>query len=262
MSEIELDGAVAPAPGATPVPAPGAPAGQENATTEPVKPAKTYTEEENRKIVSDRLGKERRRLEKQLRAEIRADFLEQQLRERDTPQARSQPSGKPKKDDYQNVDDYLDAVVDWRLEQRETERTKKDQEQRGQRDTQEQGRRLYESCLKGADELGVDDFEEVALADELDITKPMMLAISECKSPAAILYHLGQNPVEATRISKLPQTHQIRAIAAIESKLKATPEPSKAPAPIVPTNPTGKASKDWKDMGTEEHIKAWASRKR
>lgn len=274
MSEQDLGGVVTPAAdatppgGANPVPAPGAPAGQDNAQPQgeqPVQP-RTYSEEEHKRLVAenvaDRLKKERRRLERTLRAEVERDYLRQQMERGQPRQQANEPKGKPKKEDFETVDDYLDAVVDWRLEQRESERAKKSEASRGQRETQEQGRRLFEACLKGADDLGVEDFDQVALDEELDVTTPMMHAIAECKAPAAILYHLGQNPKEATRISKLAPTHQIRAIAEIESKLTAAPGPSKAPAPIVPSKPTGSPKDPYDGSDTAAHVKAYHARKR
>lgn len=66
-----------------------------------------------------------------------------------------------------------------------------------------------------------DDYDEVA-ASNIPVTPAMADTISESENGYAVLYHLGNNPEEAERISRLSPLAQIREVAMIEARL--TPE--------------------------------------
>lgn len=80
------------------------------------------------------------------------------------------------------------------------------------------------------------DYEElVESADpekELQISIPMANAILTDEDGPAIAYYLGQNPDEATRISKLSGVQAIAALGRIAARLTAKPAPATKPAPI------------------------------
>lgn len=268
MAEVDA-GAVAPevpvtpAPGAeTPVSAPDTPVTQEGVVETPVQPPKTYTEEETRKLVNERLTKERRRLERIARAEAEAAFYKRQLEERERPAQQNQPKGKPQAKDYATPEEFVEALTDWRLEQREAEREKKSKEQDEQRGDVSRRQEMYRAITKGAEEF--EDFHEVVFGDagEGPITHPMSVAIVESKAPAKLAYYLRTHPEEANRIADLPSTLQAHEVHLLAAKVTAPPKPTQAPAPIVPGNANSSAKKDWTDMSTAEHVNAWVNRKK
>lgn len=257
---------VTPPPAANAVPAPDAPTGQESASDVSVQPSKTYTEEENRRIVSERLKKESRRMERTIRAEVERDFLQRQLEEgrnAAAPKA-DQPKGKPQEKDFKDWESYQDAVVDWKLEQRlAAEREKSTRESSAEKHNREMAQRaqfIRENVVaKGKKEFS--DFEDVAMGD-VTITMPMAAAIARLPAGHKVWYHLGRNPDEADRISQLPDVEQLWEIKALESKLTAPPSPTKTPPPIVPNGQQASNRKDWGGMTTADHIKAYRERKR
>lgn len=270
MAEGE-GGAVAPvanAPVANTVSTPAAPTGQE--TVPPtegdgsVKPPKSYSEEEARKLVSDRLSKERRRLERTVRAEVERDYY-RDLAARGSQQqpAQDKPKGKPLAKDFQDVDAFIDAVTDWKLEQREAAKRQEAQEreprEQAQRSAEEFSRSLQEKLSDGPEKYP--DFEEVVFSDDVPFTDPMVAAIHESASPRDLAYYLATHASDLRRIAKLPATRQVIEIGKIEDKLTAPPKPTGAAPPIVPNaGDQAGVKKDWKEMSTEEHIKAYRNR--
>ena len=111
------------------------------------------------------------------------------------------------------------------------------------------------------------DFETVAQNPSLPITGTMAEAITDTELGAQILYHLGKNPAEAERISKLSPVAQIREIGKLENALAPAAaadgdEPpakksvvSKAPAPHKPLagTPTANPMKNIEGMSMRDY---------
>lgn len=232
------------------VPAPDAPAGQDQANQQPVQP-KTFTEEEVRKTVSERLAKERRRLERVARAEAERDYLRQQLQAQQQP--RTQASVVKQPTDFKTYEEYVEYRIEQALEQRMKAREQESQTQRQQREAQEQSARLRERLSEGASEF--DDFEEVALADHVPISTAMAAAISESDIPAKLAYYLGSHLDEAKRIHGLPPTKQVREISKIEDQLTSTPKPKPAPEPIKPNSGSASIEKPIEEQSYDDFVK-------
>ena len=84
-----------------------------------------------------------------------------------------------------------------------------------------------------------DDFEQVAYNPKLPITEVMAEAIRYSDIGPELAYHLGSNPKEADRISKLAPLAQARELGKLEAKLVDSPPAKKAtsaPAPILPVS--------------------------
>lgn len=180
---------------------------------EPPEP-KTFTQEDINKIVA----KETAKAERKLRRELEARATEAQQR----------VTAEPNPADYKNAVEYAEAKAEYLYNQRVTQH-----EQQKQFDTtvsthlsrEEQAREEY------------DDYDDVALADDLPVTQEMALVIVESEIGPKVLYWLGQNPREAARISQLSPLAQAREIGKIEAALSVNPpvkKVSQAPDPIRP----------------------------
>jgi len=78
------------------------------------------------------------------------------------------------------------------------------------------------------------DFDEVALAPSVQITQQMFdAAIGD--SLGDVLYHLGKNPTEASRIATLSPVQQIKEIGKIETKLTTATTPRTSTTPNPPS---------------------------
>lgn len=269
----ELAGAVAPAspaipaPGANPVIAPDAPTGQESATPqgeESVKPTKTYTDEEVRKTVSERLAKERRRLERTLRAELRAENAERQLQELQRPREQPQSQGEPKATDFEQYEDYLLAKAEYRLEQKlakQREQSAKESDaQSEQRSRAEEAREFHDKVLvKGREKYGA-EFDD-AITGDVPVTPPMAKALLKLTNGADVAWHLAHNVEDALRIANLSPVEQVWELKDLSAKLASPPKATQTPPPIIPGNGAASAKKDWGDMTTKEHAEAYFAKK-
>lgn len=86
------------------------------------------------------------------------------------------------------------------------------------------------------------DFEQVAYNPNLPVTDAMAAVIRASEIGPELAYHLGSNPSEAQRISKLSPFLQAKEIGRIEAKLLESPPVKKttsAPAPIKPVTARG-----------------------
>ncbi len=102
----------------------------------------------------------------------------------------------------------------------------------------------------------VPDFEDVAFSDKVTYSPVMLNMVRGVDNGPAIAYHLGQNPAEAQRISRLSPVETVLEIGRLSERLSkpATRRISSAPPP--PTTLTGgqaPASKSPQDMSMEEY---------
>lgn len=164
-------------------------------------------------------------------------------------------SGAPDPSQFSTYEDYIDALTDFKLEQRETARTQQYRQAQAQRAQAEMQERAQAQLNKGAEKYA--DFYEVVTDPSLPITGTMAAAMAEAENGADVAYFLGTNPKEAQRIASLSPTRQAIEIGKIEAKLSAQPEPvaTKAPPPIKPLSGAGKVETDPDKMTTEEWVK-------
>ena len=236
--------------------------------------------------------KEQRRLDKE-----RADKLEeelQKLKSKVDPVA----AGKPQKADFDDVEDYVEALAAWKVEQTlsaKTEEVKKvDSEKKIKQEKFEVYEELDEALSRGR--LKYDDFNEVALNKEVKITPELVEIILDTEIAEEVMYYLGKNPEEAADLSKLNPRRAAREVTKIEAKLlaeasadkrdpaikpveekKVIPNPSdvstttggivnpppkkttEAPDPITPVRTSGAIDKDPNQMSAKEY-RAWRER--
>ncbi|OGA94975.1 MAG: hypothetical protein A3E79_06300 [Burkholderiales bacterium RIFCSPHIGHO2_12_FULL_61_11] len=180
--------------------------------TEEITP-KTFTQEELDAAISKRLGRERRKWDR-----------EQSTR---TPEAtRSTEPLTP--DQFDTWEDYAEALSDQKAEAKD--RARENQRQQSAIDSG-----YADRVEKALDKY--DDFEQVAYNPNLKITAAMAETIKASDTGPDIAYYLGSNPKEAARIAELPPLQQAREIGKIEAKVIANPpvkKTSSAPDPITP----------------------------
>lgn len=141
----------------------------------------------------------------------------------------------PKIDDYDTIDEYVDAKIKFHTAKPEPTEVKGEDTPRADQYVQDSMNELFDT---GADKY--EDFEELVRSPDLKMTTIMADALFELDSEvqADIAYHLAKNPKEAARISRLSPMRQVGEIAKLEDKdfSTATPtkRPSDAPKPIKP----------------------------
>lgn len=159
------------------------------------------------------------------------------------------------------------ALRDWNLRQVDAVVARREQERQSQTVAQQ---RQAAFAAKEAEFIAAHpDYEGVAKAPHVPITQQMAEVMWESPDTApAIAYYLGQNIEEAARIAQMSPLAQARALGVIEAKVTASeppkpvpPKPIQKAPPVVPTlQPGASASKDWKQMTTDEHVRAYRER--
>jgi hypothetical protein len=204
---------------------------------------KTFSQEELDAAIGKRLAREQRKWE----------------RERVQPVVQQAPVTP---EQFASNEDYVEALADQRAEQKIAERDQRRQQAEileTYHDKEEEVRAKY------------DDFEQVAYNPNLPITTVMAQSIQASDNGPEVAYHLGANPREAERISRLSPIMQAKEIGKIEAQLAANPpikKTSNAPAPISPVSArtTGSPAYDTTDprsiksMSTSEWIEAERAR--
>lgn len=194
------------------------------------KPEKTFTQKELDEILTRRLAKEQRKIERFARAEAENQYLREQLQAK-APQV-EQSSGEPKPEQFKTYEEYIDKLTDWKLDQRMAKLQEKTVAERQAQAQSEQEAKIRANLSKAAEKY--DDFEDVVSNPSLPITPVMRDAIGESELAGDIAYYLGSNLKEAAEIAKMSNVQQVKAIDRIEAKLSAPKPVSKAPEPIEP----------------------------
>jgi hypothetical protein len=194
-----------------------------------------------------------RRIERLLRekyeAKARADYLEQVLAGQQSQHDTSAQHDKPQPHQYATTGDYVDALTDWKLSQRE-QIVQRQQQQAKQSSVAEKTEKLF------ADAEALGDFDRDDFTSSVQITPVMAETILESDLGAKIVVHLNANPKDASRIAELSPARQAAEIGKLESRLAApTPKKSSAPKPIAPLSGTSP-----KPVGLEDNLSAdeWA----
>lgn len=180
------------------------------------------------------------------------------------PQVLGEP---PKKEQFSNDDEFIQASVDYEIDKRDFER---------------KAQETVDAYVKRQNAFKAEnpDFEvALAKAADLQVSNDVRDAIIESEVGPRILLHLAQNPEFVVKLAHLPIKTQMREIGKLEAKLEALPakadapqappvkpaaaaqEISRAPAPITPlkgsdTTPDVKVDSNGEFYGTAAEYRA------
>lgn len=165
------------------------------------------------------------------------------------PKAAFQATGKPVQDDFESFDDYLEALTDWKADQREQAREAKIRETQVKSEFENRVQ-AYRGKVKDFEKSHPDFRELVEEVGDMQLSPVLMDAILE--NEPEFHYELVKNIKELERINGLSAIQAAREIGKIEARIasaKSKPEEkkitTKAPTPIktVGTGSTGGARK-------------------
>lgn len=199
------------------------------------KPEKTFTQEELDAIVKKRLAKEERRVTRLAQAEAENRMLRKQL-EQQAPEP-EQSGGKPQPSQFNDYESYIEALTDWKTDQKMHDLRQESEAKQRQRAEAERAEHVQTKLAAASSKY--DDFEEVALDPNLPISQAMAEVIAESEIGGDLAYYLGSHRDEAMRIAKLSPVQQMRELVTLEAKIS-QPQvvKSSAPKPITPINTT------------------------
>jgi len=243
---------------------PGAEPGTEEPTDDP--PAEPQEKEKGVQKRIDELTRKRREAEREAeywKAKAIGKEGATEPRREDTTTIPASQTGKPTADQYDNYEDFLEALSDWKTDQKIAQREFTARQQREQEERQK-ALQTHTSRVEKAKEV-YEDFEEV-LDDARDITMPdeTLLTIIESEHSADIVYHLAKNRALALKIAAMSPKRQLIEIGKLEERLEKAEKPvkriTKAPEPVKAVGGKGTVTKSPEDMSDDEWLKAERAR--
>jgi len=176
---------------------------------------KKFTQAELDAMIGKRLAREQRKWEREQQAKVIQPKV---------------PVDMPPAEQFESPEAYAEALAEKRAQQLVQ-----------QRESAKQHAEILEAFHEREDSARdkYDDFDQVAYNPQLKITDVMAETIRASDIGPELAYHLGSNPKEADRISRLSPFSQAKEIGKIEAKLADAPpvkKTSSAPAPISPVS--------------------------
>lgn len=253
MTDVVEAPAVDPAPQADVTATPAAPTGG----PEPVEILKTFTQADVDGIVAKRLAREERKWQRE------ADRRVAEIARTPAPQPTQAPT-KPQAESFTSTEQYVEALAEWKaneiFQKRSTETEKQVREHHARQEAEALTRSLEEREASAREKYA--DYDDVTRNPSLPITEHMAQTIALSETGPELAYHLGKNPQEAARISRLSPFLQAKELGRIEAKLAETPTPvttSKAPPPIKPVS--GKAPIASEEPSDKDDIDTWRKKR-
>lgn len=233
--------------------APAEPQVEANSQSEPVEAKDEATAAEDGKQKSkleirfSDLTKQREAARQEAQREREArEALEARLRDLEAkanPPKEAKADEEPKPEQFTDMYEYQQALVDYRVDQRLNEEKAKAEQAKAEAQRQ-QVINTWANRVEAA-KSEIPDFEAMVGSSDISVSNEVRDAIFESEVGPRILYHLAENPEVAEKLQGMTLTRALATIGKLEAqfeKVKADPEPqkntatakSKAPAPINP----------------------------
>lgn len=168
------------------------------------------------------------------------------------------PDGKPQVEQFDSYEDFVEALTDWKADQREKQ---KEQATRAKTIAEQNATRIEQARTTH------EDFDEaVSNLNGIMVPPVTIEAIQESELSAEVFYYLGKNVAEAKKLQGMSIPAQLREIGRIEEKLstkpveKETKRVSSAPVPLNPVGASATASPKNLDEITDDE--EWLKRER
>jgi hypothetical protein len=192
----------------------------------------------------EKLNREKQQLQARLYEYEQRLSQQAQARPEAPPQAppqapQAQGDGRPKIDQFETYDAYVEALADWKFQQRLTQAQIEAQRQQQMAEMQRQQQELEARVRAYKERVAevaarYEDWDEVTNKDVL-VPPSASIAIVELDNGPDVTYYLGKHPEVVEELHSLTPAQQIARIALIGHELKNPPKvQSKAPAPVVP----------------------------
>lgn len=132
------------------------------------------------------------------------------------------PDGKPNPDDYPEYSQYVEALTDWKVEQRET----KNREAQSKTEASEDFNKRYATYAQELDKFvaGFEDpnaVKDAMNSDDVPVTTAMGDAIMDLGAAGVeVMFHLSQNPHEAMQIAQMHPRMAVVMIGRLAERLE------------------------------------------
>lgn len=260
--EAEQDGKDEPAAGDKPAESAPEPGPEKDKTQEQPKPKPSAVEKRIAQLTKAWREEERRReeLERRLAEATSAKPAE-------TPGS-SKADGRPVAEAFDSYEEYIEALTDWKLEQKEKARAA--EVQRAKEQEAEATRRRIAEAFEEKMNAAVSKYPDFidALDADIPMSEAMMQMMVVHPHGLDVAYYLAKNPSEAARISELVPTAAAREFEKIVASLNAPASKETKPITKAPKPPStvgggaGPASHSITDEKFAEDYSAWEKARR
>lgn len=176
---------------------------------------------------------------------------------KEAARAKDEPK-KPKMDDYDDLESYVNALSDFNTQQKIAELKAKESEESEQQSLRE----IYDSYNEKVAAFSAehDDFEEVVGRPDLKIPQGVQLAILEMDNGPEVAYFLGSNPDICKKLAEMRPVSAVVQIGKIAAKLE-SPSPKAKPAstatePIKPVSGSARSARPLSEVDdADEYMK-------
>jgi hypothetical protein len=180
----------------------------------------------------------------------------------------AEAAARPQPQDFDDYDKYIEAVADWKTDQRVNARIAeqvKAQEERIAKEREQQRDVSWQERVKVASAKYA-DFADVAFSNDTPVSETMREVILESEHGADLAYWLGSHQEDAVRIAHLSPVAAARELGRIEAGFisQATAATSnrqqkstRAPEPIRPVTPSTKPSPSIMDEAVAGDFRQW-----
>src|SRR5512143_191613 len=200
----------------------------------------------------------------QLEAELKLLREQQSKPAAGNGQGQQGSGGAPDISKFTDFNDYIDAVVAYRVEQGLTKKTAASETRLRERMIEQHQQEIAESWRESVTSYAesVPDFYEVVEASDVSVSQPLMQAVMEADDGPAVLYYLAQNPKEVRKLNTMSGSAVTRHIGRLEERLAATKaqstqsKASKAPTTVSGSGNVTSAKTPADNMPIAEWMKA------
>lgn len=163
------------------------------------------------------------------------------------------PADKPIPDKFADYGDYVEALTDWKADQRDAKRSESEASRSAQRADQLRGQEWQSKVA--ATSATIPDYADVVGKSELPVAGHVAEALMDADRGPELAYHLAQNPETVDRLNDMSPARAAIELGKIEATLGATPAKAttKAPAPITPVRSGSSTTKDPAKMDMAEY---------
>jgi hypothetical protein len=175
----------------------------------------------------------------------------------------AESAGKPSPDKFGSYDEYVEALAEWKTDQRVSESFKRRDAERSQAaqdraaDAREQAWQARQIEFRKSNP----DYDSAFSSLAGKLPNHVVETIGDSDFGPHVVYHLAKHPETVKRINALPPLAAARELGRIEATLSNPAAPqfkpaSKAPAPITPARSSAPAAVDLASANMDQYIAA------
>ena len=170
---------------------------------------------------------------------------------------------KPIPDRFGSYDEYVEALADWKADQRVAESFKRRDAERSQAAEARAAEAKAQAWAERQSEFreATPDYDAVVGKSSVQVAPHVVDTLLDSDSGPELAYHLAKHPETVKRINALSPLSAARELGRIEATLSNPAAPqikpaSKAPAPITPVRSSAPAAVDLASANMDQYIAA------